>query len=344
MTLANKYRPQEFSDCVEQKHVVEILKNMCDAGMPCRNILLTGPAGCGKTTLGRLIARRLNGNSNEIVEIDAASNNGVDAARDLVQQARTFPIGAAFKVIILDEAHTLTSQAWQAMLKVLEESPAKTVFVFCTTNPEKIPKTIISRVQTFRLSKISMVGIVNRLKYVIDSEISDGETLTYTDDGISMIAKQAFGGLRDAMTLLDKVIAYSHDITYENVSAALNKSDFDSFFDLLSAVSKKDNGRVIATVHEVYQSGVNFCEWFEQFHSFLVNVVKYIYTKDIMSTTIPDHYATKMNKYTQSHAAICLRLASIIVRMCAEMKHTVYQEEIALTYLCVPERSLEQSA
>ena len=146
------------------------------------------------------------------------------------------------------------------------------------------------------------------------------------------------------MTLLDKVIAYSHDISYENVSAALNKSDFDSFFALLSAVSKKDNGRVIATIHEVYQSGVNFCEWFEQFHSFLVNVVKYIYTKDVMSTTIPDHYAEKMDKYTQAHAAICLRLASIIVRMCAEMKHTVYQEEIALTYLCVPERSGEQSA
>lgn len=334
MSLANKYRPTEFSDCVEQKSVVTILQKMCDAGMPCRNILLTGPAGCGKTTMGRLIAKRLNGTAGDVIEIDAASNNGVDAARDLVTQAKTYPVGAEYKVIIIDETHALTKYAWDALLKVLEESPARTVFVFCTTNPEKIPKTILSRVQTFRLARISVNGIMNRLKHVLDSEISEGADITYTDDALCMIAQLACGGLRDSLTLLDKVLSYTKAVTAESVEFALNLHDYDDFFDLLSAVSKKDNDRIIGVVDKVYSSGVNFSEWFEQFHSFLINVVRYIYTKDIMSTTIPNQYEDKMRNYGQTHASICLRLASIVVRLNSEIRRSSYPTEIALTYLC----------
>lgn len=334
MSLANKYRPKEFSDCVEQERVVKILQSMCDAGMPCRNILLTGPAGCGKTTLGRLIAMRLNGNAGDVTEIDAASNNGVDAARDLVTQAKTFPVGAKYKVIIIDETHALTKYAWDALLKVLEESPARTVFVFCTTNPEKIPKTILSRVQTFRLARISVNGIQNRLKHVLDSEISDGADIKYTNGAIQMIAQLACGGLRDSLTLLDKVLSYTNEVTAESVEFALDLHEYDDFFDLLSAISKKDNGRIISVIDKVYSSGVNFSEWFSQFHSFLVNVVRYIYTKNIMSTIIPPHYENKMQNYGQTHALICLRLASVVIRMSAEIKHSSYPTEIALTYLC----------
>lgn len=170
MSLATKYRPRTWEDVTEQGLVIQMLKSMCESELSNRCFLLTGPAGTGKTTMGRLIATYLNGSTDNLIEIDAASNNGVEAMRDLVQQAETFPIGTKYKIILIDECHVLSPQAFQVLLKTFEEQPARTVFIMATTNPEKIPATILSRVQTFQLSKISLEGIYNRLKFVIDSE------------------------------------------------------------------------------------------------------------------------------------------------------------------------------
>lgn len=335
MNLANKYRPHKFEDMMEQSVVVEMIKSLCNSEeLDNRNFLFIGSQGIGKTTIARIMADTLNEGKGEPIEIDAASHGSIDSVRDIVDQARKYPVGANYKVFILDEVHSLSSSAWQVLLKTLEEGPAKSVFVLCTTDPEKIPKTILSRVQVFHLSKISLSGIDKRLHYVLDSEISSGRDIKYDDNAVNFIAKLANGGMRDALTLTDKALAYSSDITLENISKALDLPNYDDYFDLLQAYAKKDKVKITEIVDKVYNSGVNFIKWFEQFHSFVMNVVKYIFMKDIKHTLIPDYYQERISGYTAAHSVICLKLANRLLEMNQELKFTQYYQEVALTYLC----------
>lgn len=243
-------------------------------------------------------------------------------------------------VFVTGNCHSLSSQGWQVLLKTLEESPARTVFFLCTTNPEKIPKTITSRVQQFQLSKISLQGIYNRIKYVLDSEISKGQSITYTPDGISFISKLANGGMRDALTLLDKVLVYSSDITSESVATALNLANYEDYFALLNAVAKHNNVEITDVVDRVYNSGVNFIKWFEEFHSFLMNIVKYILLKDINRTMIPAHYEDKLSKYNMNHYSACLKISNVVMQINQDLRTTNYLQETVLTRLCsVPTKS-----
>lgn len=334
--LAVKYRPSTFEDVCEQSLVVDMLKKMCELEvLDNRNFLLIGPAGTGKTTSARIMANILNDSLGEPIEIDAASHSGVDAMRDIVQQARLYPVGCKYKVFIIDECHSISNSGWQILLKTLEEGPAKTIFIFCTTNPEKIPATILSRVQTFQLSKISLSGINSRLIHIIEAEVAEGRKITYEPDAVNYIAKLANGGMRDAITLLDKALAYSEDITSANLAKALNLANYDDYFALLNAISKKDNEAIARIIHMVYNSGVNFVKWFEGFHSFVCNIVKYIFLQDISATMIPSYYQEKIANYGSAHSALCLRLANKLVVLNQELKSTQYLQELALTYLCV---------
>ena len=238
------------------------------------------------------------------------------------------------KIFIIDEVHVLSQQAWQVLLKTLEEQPARSLFFLCTTNPEKIPATILSRVQTFQLSKISLKGIHDRLKFVLDSEIAEGRKITYTDDAITYIAKLANGGMRDALTTLDKALAFSEDIKIENLELALSLPNFNDYFDLLNAIVRKNNEKIIKMINDVYNSGVNFVKWFEGFHSFLCNIVKYIFLRDISLTMIPSTYEDKISGYGPNHSAWCLQLSNKLVKLIADLKRTQYLQEYAITYLC----------
>lgn len=286
------------------------------------------------TTLGRIVANTLNDGIGEPIEIDAASNNGVDSARELVKQMRTYPVGCKYKVFIIDECHSLSSQAWQIFLKPIEEQPAKTIIILCTTNPEKIPATILSRVQTFQLSKISLDGIVSRLKYIIEQENIKNRNIVYTDDAISYIAKLANGGMRDSITLLEKSLSFSDNINIENLTKSLDLPNYDDYFILLNGIAKKDNSVIVKLINDVYNSGVNFVKWFEGFHSFVSNIIKYIFIQDINATMIPSHYQDKIANYGIAHATLCLKLANKLVKMNQELKSTQYLQELAITYLC----------
>ena len=169
-SLAVKYRPTTFDDVTEQGSVKIILQEQIDTGTIKNGYLFCGSAGTGKTTCARIFANEINNSRGNPIEMDAASNNSVEDIRNVIAQAQTKSLDSEYKIFIIDEAHALSNSAWQAMLKTLEEPPLKSIFIFCTTDPQKIPKTILSRVQRYDFQRISDEGIVNRLKTILEYE------------------------------------------------------------------------------------------------------------------------------------------------------------------------------
>lgn len=173
--LAIKYRPATWEDVTEQTSTTTILQQQLRSGEVKNAYLFCGPAGCGKTTCARIFANEINKGEGNPIELDAASNNGVDDVREIIQQAKTKSLDSEYKIFIIDECHALSNSAWQAMLKIIEEPPAKSIFIFATTDPQKIPKTILSRVQRYDFQRLSNSGICDRLKYIIKKENEDYE-------------------------------------------------------------------------------------------------------------------------------------------------------------------------
>ena len=169
-TLAVKYRPKTWDDVTEQYSVCIILKQQLETNTFKSAYLFCGGAGTGKTTCARIFADEINKHLGNPIELDAASNSSVDDVRNIIQQAKTKSLDSEYKVFIIDECHAISNTGWQAFLKLIEEPPAKSIFIFATTNPEKIPKTILSRVQRYDFKRISQQGIVDRLKYVLKEE------------------------------------------------------------------------------------------------------------------------------------------------------------------------------
>ena len=169
-TLAVKYRPKTWDDVTEQGSTKIILQQQLETGEIKNAYLFCGPAGCGKTTCARIFANEINKGQGNPIELDAASNNGVDDVRNIIQQAQTKSLNSEYKCFIIDECHAISNAGWQAMLKLIEEPPAKSIFIFCTTDPQKIPKTILSRVQRYDFKRISQNGIIERLKWILEQE------------------------------------------------------------------------------------------------------------------------------------------------------------------------------
>lgn len=169
-TLAVKYRPHDWASVTEQNSIKIILQQQLENNEIKNAYLFTGPAGCGKTTSARIFAHDINKGQGNPIEMDAASNSGVEDVRNIIQQAQTKSLNSEYKVFIIDECHSISNTGWQAFLKLIEEPPAKSIFIFCTTDPQKIPKTILSRVQRYDFTKISQKGIVDRLQYILENE------------------------------------------------------------------------------------------------------------------------------------------------------------------------------
>lgn len=254
---ARKWRPQTFDDVVEQQHVTRTLRNAIRLGRIAHAYLFAGTRGVGKTTMARVLAKALNceqgpteqpcnacqscleitqGTSLDIVEIDGASNRGIDEIRDLRERLRYLPTRGRYKVYILDEVHMLTKEAFNALLKTLEEPPAHVVFVFATTEIERIPYTIVSRCQRFEFKRVSLTGLTEQLEHITQSE-----GIRISRACLMRIAKAAEGSMRDAQSLLDQVVAYcGMEVRDEDVNQILGYVGIDMLAECLRALCQQD--------------------------------------------------------------------------------------------------------
>lgn len=278
ISLAVKYRPKKFDEVVECSATKVILQQQLSSHDIKNAYLFCGPAGCGKTTCARIFANEINNGNGSPIELDAASNNSVDDVREIIQQAKTASLDSEYKVFILDEVHALSNSAWQAMLKVLEEPPVKSIFILCTTDPQKIPKTILSRVQRYNFQKISQQAIFDRLACVVSEENVGGDTkeeCAIVEEALLYIAKQAQGGMRDALTMLDKCLAYSTDLTVENVVKALGLASYEVMTKLLCAYDNGEVDEMLTVINDVYMSGYDLKQFIKSFTNFVLDLNKY---------------------------------------------------------------------
>ena len=262
-SLANLYRPQEFVDVSSQQTVRRILTKQIQMGTYKHALLFNGSAGSGKTTCARIFASKING---EIIEIDCASHNGVAEIKDIVDNARVLSLVNEYKVFIMDECHCLTPQAWSSLLIVLEENLPKSIFVFCTTDAQKIPDTIMSRVQEFKFIPITEDQIYNRLKYVCEHECINIE-----DEGLKTISKMANGNIRQAFTYLDKCTLYNDALTNDDICKVLNIVSTDIMTKLYAAYDSKDITAITKLITDIYSNGY-------ELHTFIRHFLDYSLT------------------------------------------------------------------
>ena len=316
--LAIKYRPQTFEDLTEQSAVVTILTNQIETNTIKHGYLFCGGAGTGKTTSARIFANMINKGVGTPIELDAASNNSVEDIRRLTEDAQTQSIDSEYKVFVIDECHSLSNQAWQAMLKTLEEPPAKSIFIFCTTNPERIPQTILSRVQRYNFQRISQEGIVQRLLYILRCEGAIAST--HLVEAVEYIAKIADGGMRDAITLMDKCLSFSSDLTVENVIKALGVADYNTMFDLNNAFFENDKSKLIKIVSDVYSSGMDLKLFIKTYFEFLLDLNVYCLTKDLAITKIPEIWVDEMKSYGSHEWSVSNNLLTYITDLQSSIK------------------------
>ena len=250
IALYRKYRPETFEDVIGQDHIVKAIEGAFESGKVAHAYLLSGPRGTGKTTIARIIARTLGSSVNDIYEMDAASNRKIEDARDIRESVRTMPFDSKYKVYILDEVHMLTKEAWNALLKTIEEPPAHVIFILATTELEKVPETIVSRCQTFVFKKPTDAILAE-----VITRVAKKEGYTLAEGGAELIALLASGAFRDALGTLQKVISYSKDkkITLkeiESVTGAPEASLVHSFLDALASSDIEKGYTAIRTASE----------------------------------------------------------------------------------------------
>lgn len=297
-SLAVQYRPKKFEDVCGQGATITILKKQLELRDFKNAYLFVGPSGVGKTTLARIFANGINNGIGQSIEIDAASNNGVDNVKSIVASAQERSLDSEYKIYIIDEAHMITTAGWNAFLKCIEEPPQYTIFIFCTTDVQKVPETITNRVQRFNLTKLSLPEIHHRLEHILSCEL--GVDVDYYDFGecLEYIAKVADGSMRQAISYLEKCWDYSKEFTINDVFEVLGNYPLTLFFDLTNMLIDKDSASIIRLIDSVYNKGQDLRLFIDSYLTFILDLSKYCLFKDLMCTQIPKSYINDVNYVT----------------------------------------------
>jgi len=352
---ALKYRPQRFDEVCSQEFVTQTLRNSVLSGKVANSYLLSGPRGIGKTTIARIFAKALNctspkegepcnrcehcieitaGTHPDVFELDAASNRGIDDVRAIQDAAKYFPLKARYKFFIVDEVHMLTPQAFNALLKILEEPPNYLIFILATTNPEKIPKTIISRCQRFALHKIKISEISARLL-----KIAKEEKVSIDDESIFYIAKLAEGALRDALGIFDMAVSYfGHKIEINSLREFLNLPDKEIYFLTSNYILNSDSKSLLELLNQKYDTGLDLYTFYNGLIEHFRNCITYLSTGDLKlideSDYIRSRYQEISGKFTEDQL---LRLLKLLLDNETRFKYSANQKiflESLLVELC----------
>jgi DNA polymerase-3 subunit gamma/tau len=343
LVLARKWRPQYFTDLIGQEHVSQTLTNAIRSGRIHHAFLFTGARGVGKTSAARILAKALNceealsdqpcgtcsscleitaGNDLDVLEIDGASNTGVDDIRELRENIRYLPSRSRFKIFIIDEVHMLSTNAFNALLKTLEEPPEHAKFIFATTEPHKIPITILSRCQRFDFRKIPLARVAKRLR-----EISDAEDLTISDRSLSLVARQGEGSMRDALSTLDQVIAFSGDEVEDGaVQTLLGMVDRRLLLDTVEAVLQRDSRRALDSVHRVDQLGLALRQFtrdlLEMFRGMVI--CKVVDEPAEMLDLVGDELKELKTLSEEASLEDLQRIVTLLMKTQSELVHSIY--------------------
>ena len=271
------------------------------------------------TTCARIFANAINKGQGTPIEIDAASHNGVDDVRAIIEDSKLQSIDSEYKCFVLDECHMLSTQAWNAMLKLLEEPPAKSVFIMCTTNPEKIPQTILSRVQRYDFQKISTEGISERLVNILKSEGNDVDGRCH--DAIEYLAKLSNGGMRTAISLMDKCLSYSNQLTVQNVVDALGVADYSEYVQLAQAMLTHSTAEAVDVLEKVRNSGKDIKQFVKGYLEFCLDVCKYCACRSFEYIKIPNtaDYKRLLDRWAGC-AVPFRRFVGVLINLNAELK------------------------
>lgn len=302
--LYRTWRPQKFSDMIGQEVVTRTLRNTIISNQITHAYLFNGPRGTGKTSAAKIFAKAVNclhpvdgepddtceicvaineGALGDVIELDAASNNGVDEIRQIREDVNYAPTRAQYKVYIIDEVHMLSTGAFNALLKTLEEPPANVIFILATTEPQKIPATIISRTQRFDFKRISAQDALNRMKYILD-EVGDA----YDEDALRVIANAADGGMRDALSILDQVLSFGDDtVTLENALLVTGSVTQTLLGEYVQALQAHDTKSALAKVEEILDAGKDVNRFVEDLISYARDLLLYTEAPDLI-TLVPD--------------------------------------------------------
>lgn len=360
VVTARKWRPQRFEDVVGQEHITSTLKNAIKEKRIAHAYLFTGPRGVGKTTTARILAKTLNCENRkdsepcnecemcrsiqnsqliDIIEIDGASNRGIDEIRTLRDSVKYAPTRGKYKVYIIDEVHMLTKESFNAFLKTLEEPPEHIIFIFATTDVHKVPLTIISRCQRYDFRRIQLDKIKETLKM-----IADEEKIKIDDKTLTIIAKKADGALRDAESYFDQVVAFSKGkIDAELVTQMLNLIDEEIYFFISDAVINKDYKIVFQSSEKIYENGWDFGDFMDGLIEHFRNILSVVITGSNSAIETADIYKKRYLEYADKFSeSDILRLLNYLSKSQQELRYSQNQKlktEIILSHLVALENS-----